>query len=67
MPFPPLLSPWLNILFVFGLTSDDSSGSAATQAEKEEVDSRSIYVGNVRFPDHCLCCVFYMIHKLISK
>lgn len=27
---------------------EDSSGSSATQAEKEEVDSRSIYVGNVR-------------------
>lgn len=27
----------------------DSSSSSATQAEKEEVDSRSIYVGNVRF------------------
>ncbi|MBA0578293.1 hypothetical protein Gohar_014714, partial [Gossypium harknessii] len=25
----------------------DSSGASATQAEKEEVDSRSIYVGNV--------------------
>ncbi|KAH9770428.1 polyadenylate-binding protein 1 [Citrus sinensis] len=28
----------------------DSSSTSATQAEKEEVDSRSIYVGNVRFP-----------------
>ena len=28
---------------------EDSSGTSATQAEKEEVDSRSIYVGNVRF------------------
>lgn len=27
---------------------EDSSGASATQAEKEEVDSRSIYVGNVR-------------------
>lgn len=27
----------------------DSSSAAVTQAEKEEVDSRSIYVGNVRF------------------
>ncbi|TKY51814.1 Polyadenylate-binding protein 1 [Spatholobus suberectus] len=27
----------------------DSSGSSATQAEKEEVDSRSIYVGNVDY------------------
>lgn len=26
----------------------DSAGASATQAEKEEVDSRSIYVGNVR-------------------
>ncbi|KAM0934219.1 putative RNA recognition motif domain, nucleotide-binding alpha-beta plait domain superfamily [Dioscorea sansibarensis] len=28
---------------------DESSSSAATQAEKEEVDSRSIYVGNVDY------------------
>ncbi|ONK54936.1 uncharacterized protein A4U43_UnF9530 [Asparagus officinalis] len=28
---------------------DDSSSSGATQAEKEEVDSRSIYVGNVDY------------------
>ncbi|XP_058207480.1 polyadenylate-binding protein 1-like [Rhododendron vialii] len=27
----------------------DSSGASATQAEKEEVDSRSIYVGNVDY------------------
>ncbi|XP_020222676.1 polyadenylate-binding protein 1 [Cajanus cajan] len=27
----------------------DSSGTSATQAEKEEVDSRSIYVGNVDY------------------
>ena len=27
---------------------EDSPGASATQAEKEEVDSRSIYVGNVR-------------------
>ncbi|XP_058184152.1 polyadenylate-binding protein 1-like [Rhododendron vialii] len=29
--------------------AQDSSGSSATQAEKEEVDSRSIYVGNVDY------------------
>ncbi|KAG0474260.1 hypothetical protein HPP92_013946 [Vanilla planifolia] len=28
---------------------EDSSNAAATQAEKEEVDSRSIYVGNVDY------------------
>ncbi|KAF3953491.1 hypothetical protein CMV_021079 [Castanea mollissima] len=28
---------------------EDSSGSSATQAEKEEVDARSIYVGNVDY------------------
>ncbi|GJY17683.1 polyadenylate-binding protein 1, partial [Tanacetum coccineum] len=28
---------------------DDSSSASATQAEKEEADARSIYVGNVRF------------------
>ncbi|PSR93283.1 Polyadenylate-binding protein [Actinidia chinensis var. chinensis] len=28
---------------------EDSSGTSATQAEKEEVDSRSIYVGNVDY------------------
>lgn len=29
--------------------ADDSTGASATQAEKEEVDARSIYVGNVSF------------------
>ena len=33
---------------------EDSSGASATQAEKEEVDSRSIYVGNVRFYNNFL-------------
>ncbi|KAH7855604.1 hypothetical protein Vadar_026680 [Vaccinium darrowii] len=28
---------------------ENSSGGSATQAEKEEVDSRSIYVGNVDY------------------
>ncbi|XP_073282327.1 polyadenylate-binding protein 1-like [Primulina huaijiensis] len=32
-----------------GATQDDSAGASATQAEKEEVDSRSIYVGNVDY------------------
>ncbi|XP_073016885.1 polyadenylate-binding protein 1-like [Primulina huaijiensis] len=32
-----------------GATQDDSTGASATQAEKEEVDSRSIYVGNVDY------------------
>lgn len=32
-----------------GATQEDSSSAAATQAEKEEVDSRSIYVGNVDY------------------
>ncbi|KAF7822430.1 polyadenylate-binding protein 1-like [Senna tora] len=36
----------------------DSSGSSASQAEKEEVDSRSIYVGNVR---HGLCTSRFMM------
>ncbi|KAJ9553302.1 hypothetical protein OSB04_017347 [Centaurea solstitialis] len=31
-----------------GSVQDDSSGASATQAEKEEADARSIYVGNVR-------------------
>ncbi|XP_051148065.1 polyadenylate-binding protein 1-like [Andrographis paniculata] len=30
-------------------TQDDSSEASATQAEKEEIDSRSIYVGNVDY------------------
>ncbi|XP_059666894.1 polyadenylate-binding protein 1-like isoform X2 [Cornus florida] len=30
-------------------TGQDSPGASATQAEKEEVDSRSIYVGNVDY------------------
>ncbi|KAH7854230.1 hypothetical protein Vadar_011536 [Vaccinium darrowii] len=38
---------WLNISISFSIT--DSSGGSATQAEKEEVDSRSIYVGNVDY------------------
>uniref|UniRef100_A0A5B6YSY0 Putative polyadenylate-binding protein 1 n=1 Tax=Davidia involucrata TaxID=16924 RepID=A0A5B6YSY0_DAVIN len=32
-----------------GAVKEDSSNSSATQAEKEEVDSRSIYVGNVDY------------------
>ncbi|XP_020677745.1 polyadenylate-binding protein 2-like isoform X1 [Dendrobium catenatum] len=32
-----------------GANQDDSSSAAATQIEKEEVDSRSIYVGNVDY------------------
>ncbi|XP_073035747.1 polyadenylate-binding protein 1-like [Primulina eburnea] len=32
-----------------GATQDDTTGASATQAEKEEVDSRSIYVGNVDY------------------
>ncbi|PIA31016.1 hypothetical protein AQUCO_05300089v1 [Aquilegia coerulea] len=32
-----------------GAVQEDPSGVAATQAEKEEVDSRSIYVGNVDY------------------
>lgn len=32
-----------------GATQEDSSGTSASQAEKEEVDARSIYVGNVDY------------------
>ncbi|KAL3647546.1 Polyadenylate-binding protein 1 [Castilleja foliolosa] len=32
-----------------GATQDDASRTSATQTEKEEVDSRSIYVGNVDY------------------
>ncbi|XP_059666893.1 polyadenylate-binding protein 1-like isoform X1 [Cornus florida] len=32
-----------------GTGQEDSPGASATQAEKEEVDSRSIYVGNVDY------------------
>lgn len=32
-----------------GSVQDDSSGASATQAEKEEADARSIYVGNVDY------------------
>ncbi|XP_068634888.1 polyadenylate-binding protein 2-like isoform X1 [Aristolochia californica] len=32
-----------------GVVQEDPSGAAATQAEKEEVDARSIYVGNVDY------------------
>ncbi|XP_057971738.1 polyadenylate-binding protein 2-like isoform X1 [Malania oleifera] len=32
-----------------GAVQEDSSSASATQAEKEEVDSRSIYVGNVDY------------------
>lgn len=58
------------------LISEDSSGTSATQAEKEEVDSRSIYVGNVRFYDplSLLCFIkileylaVQMNHKLNSE
>lgn len=41
----------------------DSSDGSVTQAEKEEVDSRSIYVGNVRIFDielpFCFSCIKY--------
>lgn len=40
---------WFGFTFIFLDAYEDSSGASATQAEKEEVDSRSIYVGNVRF------------------
>lgn len=30
------------------IVNEDPSGGSASQAEKEEVDARSIYVGNVR-------------------
>ncbi|KAI3471000.1 hypothetical protein Pfo_027663 [Paulownia fortunei] len=32
-----------------GANQEDSTGASATQVEKEEVDSRSIYVGNVDY------------------
>nr|KYP60747.1 Polyadenylate-binding protein 2 [Cajanus cajan] len=50
----------------------DSSGTSATQAEKEEVDSRSIYVGNVRVAYlYCsyafliLCCFLITWHTAL--
>lgn len=36
-------------MFCFWCLLEDSTLATATQAEKEEVDSRSIYVGNVSF------------------
>ena len=36
---------------------EDSSSASVTQAEKEEVDSRSIYVGNVRSNDPFLVSI----------
>lgn len=38
-----------NVLFLFFVFLEDPNGTSASQAEKEEVDSRSIYVGNVSF------------------
>lgn len=40
----------------------DSTGASASQAEKEEVDSRSIYVGNVRFTNPFTCLESYMYY-----
>lgn len=45
---------------------EDSSGSSATQAEKEEVDSRSIYVGNVRAQNLFPCFRSYMIYHVFN-
>lgn len=49
MPFHYQLKFWSiseHNPFCFGVC-EDSSSTSATMAEKEEVDSRSIYVGNV--------------------
>lgn len=40
---------------------EDSTAASASQAEKEEVDARSIYVGNVRFKTF-----LYFIHCYLS-
>jgi polyadenylate-binding protein 2 len=42
---------WLNYWFfkLFEFLILDPAGSSVSQAEKEEVDARSIYVGNVSF------------------
>ncbi|KAI5346767.1 PREDICTED: polyadenylate-binding [Prunus dulcis] len=37
------------LVFMCFIVNEDSSSGSATQAEKEEVDSRSIYVGNVDY------------------
>ena len=47
------------VTFFFLDVYEDSSSASATQEEKEEVDSRSIYVGNVRFINPFLCLFFF--------
>jgi hypothetical protein len=46
---------------------EDSPGASATQAEKEEVDSRSIYVGNVRvyYPFLFILSYLYVLHDCV--
>ncbi|KAK6135562.1 hypothetical protein DH2020_030670 [Rehmannia glutinosa] len=44
-----LLAGQLQLRTLTGHCHEDSSGASATQAEKEEVDARSIYVGNVDY------------------
>lgn len=42
----------------------DASGGSASQAEKEEADARSIYVGNVRFTSFIL---FHFIRIFLGE
>ena len=52
-------------MFFFPLNvCEDSSSTSATQAEKEEVDSRSIYVGNVRLLSLTVfrCKLEFLVH-----
>ncbi len=48
---------------------EDSSSTSATQAEKEEVDARSIYVGNVRFQQSlsCLISISMLPNDILNK
>ena len=52
------------VTFFFLDVYEDSSSASATQEEKEEVDSRSIYVGNVRFINPFLCLIFLNLFYL---
>lgn len=45
-------------MLLIGFVLPDHASAAATQASKEEVDSRSIYVGNVSSLNLCFVCIF---------
>lgn len=55
--YPSILpNCFISVLIVI----EDPNGGSASQAEKEEVDARSIYVGNVRLSSPVLAPAFIL-------